>query len=144
MANNTALVLGQEYSFVDLKLTIFGVELFSCTDFTAEETQEKTNNYGNGNRPFSRGRKQKEYNVSIDLSLKDVERLKVLSPTGSLTDLPVGTAIALLDNGVDAIHSFTLPGFEFNSDGIKTSQGDTESRRTYDCICADIISKKVK
>ena len=144
MANNTALILGQSYSFVDAKVTVLGVELFSPSNIVATETQAKTNNYGSGNRPVSRGRAKKEYEVSFDLSLKDTERLKVLSPTGMLTDLPIGIASILLDNGVDAKHRIDLTGFEFGSDGVEMAQDDTEARRTYDCMCADIVSQKLQ
>ena len=144
MANNTALINGQSYSFVDAKVTILGVELFSASNIVATETQVKGNNYGSGNRPMSRGRGKKEYEVSFDFSLKDVERLKVLSATGMLTDLPVGTASILLDNGVDAKHRFDLIGFEFGGDGLEIALDDTEARRTYDCMCADIISQKLQ
>jgi len=143
MANRTALILGQSYSFTDAKVVIAGVEMFSASAINVTESQEKTNNYGLGNNPVSRGRRKKEYDVSFDLSLKDVERLKVIIPGGSLNDLPISVASIILDNGVDAKHRFDLTGFEFSSDGLEISLDDTESRRTYTGICADLISTKL-
>lgn len=142
MANGTALILGQEYSFVDAKLTVLGIELFSCSNIKAIETQEKTNNYGMQARPVSRGRGKKEFEVSFDLSLKDVERLKVLLPGLNLTDIPAGVASVILNNGINK-HRIDLIAFEFSSDGIEFADGDTEARRTYDGICADIIMTKL-
>ena len=136
---NQALILGQEYSFVDGKLIIAGVELFSCTTLKIVEKQTKTNNAGNSDRPVSRGRGLKEYEISFDLSLKDIERLKILSTTGMLTDLPMTQAIWLLNNGVNK-HETIATGFEFQSDGIEMATGDTESRRTFDGICGAIES----
>jgi len=139
----TALINGQSYSFVDIKLTLFGIECFSCTNLTAKETQPKPNNYGNSNKPVSRGRGKKEYEVSLDLSLKDVERLKAISPTGMLTDIPAAISNILLDNGVDAKHRFDLIAFEFSSDGIEAAEDDSEMKMSYDCICAEIVSTKL-
>lgn len=142
MANGTVLILGQSYSFTDLKLTVLGVELFSCTNLVATENQEKTNNYGSQAKPVSRGRGKKEYEVSLDLQLKDVERIKSLIPGGSLNDMPSATLKALLDNGTNK-HEFTLIAFEFAADGIEIAGDDTEARKTYAGICADLISNKL-
>ena len=142
MADGTVLINGQAYSFTDLKLTILGVELFSCTQITAKENQEKTNNYGSQSKPTSRGRGKKEYEVSLDLQLKDVERIKALIPGGSLNDMPPNMAKALLDNDTNK-HEFSLLAFEFATDGLEMSLDDTEARMSYTGICADIISNKL-
>jgi hypothetical protein len=133
-----ANINGQEFSFVDSKLTIAGVELFSATTITAKEKQEKTNNYGNQPQPVSRGRGKKEYEASFDLALKDVLKLKRLSATGKLTDLPASNAIIFLDNGTDK-YEIVLPYFEFSEDGLDIKDGDTEARTTYPGIMSDII-----
>jgi len=140
---NIAIVNGQEYSFVDLKATFLGIEIFSLKDITAKETQEKTNNYGNGTYPVSRGRGKKETEFSCSLGLKDRERLQALSITGLLTDLPIGTLTLLLDNGINK-HKFTLVAFEFGSDGIEMSDGDTESRMTITGVFGQLISEKIQ
>jgi len=140
--NGTVLILGQSYSFTDLKLTIMGIELFSCSSVTAKETQEKTNNYGSQAKPVSRGRGKKEYEVSLDLQLKDTERLKSLIPGGSLNDMPPSAAILLLDNGTNK-HQFSLLAFEFAEDGLEIAIDDTESRKSYAGICSDIVSVKL-
>lgn len=142
MADGTVLINGQSYSFTDLKLTILGVELFSCTQLTAKENQEKTNNYGSQSKPVSRGRKKKEYEVSLDLQLKDVERIKSLIPGGSLNDMPPNLAKALLDNGTNK-HEVALSAFEFATDGIEMALDDSEARMSYTGICADVIMNKL-
>ncbi len=142
MEKNKCMILGQAYSFADAKLTIAGLEMFSVSSVTATESQTKANNYGTGEYPASRGRGVKESEVSFDLSLKDVERLAILSPTGILTDLPMSISTLLLDNGVDK-HEFTFLAFEFTSDGIEFAKDDTESRRSYSGICSKIESKKL-
>lgn len=142
MANGTVLINGQAYSFTDLKITVLGVELFSCSNIVATENQVKTNNYGSQGKPVSRGRGKKEYEVSLDLQLKDVERIKSLIPGGSLNDMPPTPVKALLDNGTNK-HEFTLFAFEFAADGLEMALDDTEARKTYAGICSDIASVKL-
>ena len=142
MADNICLINGKSYSFSDLKLTIAGQELFSASNVVGKVTQAKTNNYGSGNKPVSRGRGKKEFETSFELSLKDVEKLQTLSPTGLLVDLPMTSAILLLDNGTDK-KEIVFSFFEFADDGIETSMDDTEMKRTYDGTCADIIINKL-
>lgn len=138
MSKQKALILGQAYSFSDAKLTLWGIDIFSCTQITATNTQEKRNNPGMGDKPASRGRGIKNYECSFDLSEKDVERLAAISPTGDLTDLPMTTGFLILDNGTDKV-KFTFKAFEFGSDGIEASVEDTEFKRSFPGICSDIV-----
>lgn len=142
MADNVCLINGVSYSFTDIKLTVAGQELFSVSNVVAKVTQEKTNNYGSGSKPVSRGKGKKEFETSLELSLKDVQKLQVLSPTGLLIDLPMSSAIVLLDNGTDKTR-IVMTFFEFNDDGLEAAADDTEMRRTYGGICADIIITKL-
>lgn len=138
MATGQALINEQAFSFVDARVTIGGLELYSVTNIVAKETQEKMNNYGNQPQPQSRGRGKKEYECSFDLSLKDVLKLKRLIPSGKLTDMPATTCIIFLDNGFNQ-YEVVLPAFEFMEDGLEFADGDTEARRTYPGIMSDIV-----
>lgn len=137
MAEKKVLILGKSYSFTDLSVVIAGVEMHSVSSITANVTQEKTNNYGTGTSPVSRGRGKEEYEVSFDMSMKDVNRLRPLAPSGKLNKIPYSTVVITLDNG-DDVTVIKLTAFEFSSDGIDFAQDDTEARRTYDGICANI------
>ena len=137
-----ANINGNAYSFVDAKITIAGIELFSATNIVAKLTQDKTNNYGNQPEPQSRGRGKKVYESSFDFSLKDIQKLKALIPSQNLTDLPVSTCVIFLDNGTDQ-YEITLPFFEFSEDGLEMSDGDTEARKTYAGIMSDIIFQQL-
>jgi len=142
MANNVCMINGTAYSYKDAKLTIAGLEMFSVSNIKATVTQEKTNNYGAGANPVSRGRGKKEYDTSFELSLKDVEKLQLISPTGLLIDMPMTNAIVLLDNGFDK-KEIVMSYFEFKDDGIEAGLDDTEMKRTYAGICADLIINKL-
>lgn len=133
-----SLINGQAWSFVDSRITAWGVEMYSATQITATEKQDKTNNYANQTSPVSRGRGKKEYEANFDFALKDTLKLRKLSPTQKLTDLPPTTCLIFLDNGIDT-KEFTLPFFEFLEDGLEFGDGDTEARRSYPGIMSDII-----
>jgi hypothetical protein len=143
MAQNTALINGQEFSFVDWSVQIGGVEIFGCTNIVATETQEKTNNYGLGAKPTSRGRGKKEYEVTFDMELKDKRRIATaLSASGSLNDVPAVPVVILGDNGVNK-HRITLTAFEFSSSGVEVAEDDTRTSRSYPGICADIVEENL-
>lgn len=132
------MVNGVAYSYKDAKLTIAGLEMFSVSNIVGKVTQEKTNNYGSGSLPVSRGRGKKEFECSFELSMKDTEKLQKLSPTGLLIDLPTTNAIVHIDNGTDKTE-FVMSFFEFNDDGLETALDDKEMKRTYAGICGNII-----
>ena len=137
MDKQKCLILGQAYSFADLKLTLWGVEMFSPTAIVAKVTQEKKNNPGMGTKPASRGRGIEVFDVSFDLSEKDVQRLTPLAPGGMLHNLPPTPGILLGDNGTDKVE-FTLTAFEFQTDGVDTAVEDTELKQSFVGICAGI------
>lgn len=133
-----ALINGQAFSFVDAKITAWGVEMHSATQITANEKQEKVNNYGNQTDPVTRGRGKKEYEANFDFALKDTLKLRKLSLTKKLTDLPPTTLLIFLDNGIDT-KEFALPFFEFLEDGLDFGDGDTEARKSHPGIMSGII-----
>jgi hypothetical protein len=49
------LINGTAYDFSQIIVTILGVPVASVSSIEYSEEQEKTNNYGAGNRPVSRG-----------------------------------------------------------------------------------------
>jgi hypothetical protein len=75
------LINGQAYDFTQIQVTIGGVSIVSASAVTYTETQEKVNNYGQGNEPVSRGHGIKERTGSIDISMTDIEVLRTESLT---------------------------------------------------------------
>lgn len=138
-----ALINGIAYSYSHIGITLAGMEITSASTIDYEESQEKTNNYGLGENPISRGYGTKEFSASIELTLGEVQilrnKVKELKPTsnGSLTDLPPFDIIVTFDNGVGFI-THNILGCEFTKDGFSGSQGDTELKKSFDLIVADI------
>jgi len=131
------LVNNRAYSAADIVLTVAGVDLASASSLTIKKTVEKTNNTGFSKEPTSRGRGVAEYECSIEIAYKDVQKLKNLAPGGDLTDLPPFNVIAVMNNGLD-IARITAKNAEFTDDGIDVAAGDTEIKTEYNLIIAGV------
>jgi len=131
------LVNGKAFSAADIVVMIDGITVSSASALTATVTQEKTNNKGFSDEPVSRGRATKEYEASIDLSYTDALKLRNLSPTGSLLEIPIFEVLAVLDNAVN-VSRIRIKNAEFMDDGIEVAVDDTEIKRTYGLKIAGI------
>ena len=134
---NQVLINGKAFSASDITIMIGGIVVASASAFTATVSQDKTNNKGFSDEPVSRGRASKEYESSIDLSYTDALRLRNLSPTGGLLEVPVFEILAVLNNNIN-VSRIRIRNAEFTDDGIEVSVDDTEIKRTYSLIIAGI------
>lgn len=132
-----ALINGQAYSYVDITFLLLGVPLPSVSAINYDQTQEKPNHYGTGNKPVSRGRGAIESNGSIDLSMNDVEALRNAAPKGSLLAIPAFDVVIVFGNP-QSVQTHVLKAVEFTSDGMNATQGDTDIKRTYDLTIGDV------
>lgn len=135
--NNQVLINGKAFSASDITISVGGVVVASASAFSATVSQEKTNNKGFSDEPVSRGRATKEYEASIDMSYTDALRMRNLSPTGSLLEVPTFEILAVLNNNVN-VSRIRVKNAEFTDDGIEVSADDTEIKRTYALIIAGI------
>ncbi|MCK4500070.1 hypothetical protein KAU11_06195 [Candidatus Babeliales bacterium] len=131
------LINGKAFSASDITVLVAGIVVASVSSLTATQTQEKTNNKGFSDEPVSRGRGTKEYEGSIDLSYTDALKLRNLSPTGGLLEVPTFEILAVLDNAVN-VSRIRIKNAEFTDDGIEVSVDDTEIKRTYGLVIAGI------
>ena len=135
--NSQVLINGKSFSASDITISIGGIVVASVSSFSATVKQEKTNNKGFSDEPVSRGRASKEYEASMDLSYTDALRLRNLSPTGGLLEVPVFNILAVLNNNVN-VSRIRIRNAEFTDDGIEVSVDDTDVKRTYSLIIAGI------
>ena len=135
--NKQVLINGKAFSASDISLSIAGMVVAGVSALTATETQEKTNNKGFSDEPVSRGRATKEYESSIDLSYTEALKLRNLSPTRGLLEVPMFEILAVLDNAVN-ISRIRIKNCEFVDDGIEVATDDPEVKRTYGLIIAGI------
>lgn len=128
----TQLINGRAYDFTQIQASILGVPLQSINEVSYVTTQEKTNNFGAGVNPVSRGHAVKETEASIGISMNDVEALRDVAEEGDLTNLPAFDIVITYLHPVSArVITHVLKNAEFSDDGMEGSQGDTDLNRTF-------------
>lgn len=133
------LINGRAYDYSQIVATILGAPIFGISAITYTEEQEKTNNFGQGNRPVSRGHAAINASASIELSMNEVEALRdlVASERGSLLAIPAfDITVTYLNNQKVVTH--ILKNCEFTNDGVETTQGDTDIKRSFDLVVSHI------
>lgn len=131
------LINGTAYDFSQIIVTILGVPVASVSSIEYSEEQEKTNNYGAGNRPVSRGAGAIEAKASIEISMNDVEAIRAVAPNGSLLQIPAFDITVFFGNLQNPV-THVLKNAEFINDGIESSQGDTDVKRKFDLVISHI------
>ena len=135
------LINGEAFTFAQITPLYLTVPLVSMTSITYEETQEKVDNPGTGNRPISRGRADIKANGSIELSMNDIEALREVTPQGSLLLLPATDFILVFGN-VQNVQTHVLKNLEFINDGGTGTQGDTDMKMTLNFIISNVIYRQ--
>ena len=131
------LINGKAYDFVLITAVVLGVPLPSISNINYIEEQEKTNNFGLGNRPVSRGQGAIDASGSFDISMNDIEALRDAAPNGSLLQIPAFDIIVVYGNPQKPV-THVLKNVEFTNDGVEASQGDTDIKRTFDIVISHV------
>ena len=131
------LINGKAFDYVGITAIVLGVPLPSISQINYTEEQEKTNNFGTGNRPVSRGKAAIEASASFEISMNDVEALRDVAPDGSLLLIPAFDIIIVYGNPQKPV-THVLKNCEFTNDGVETSQGDTDIKRTFDLVISHV------
>ena len=135
--NTIPLINGRTYDYVHITMTILGVPIEGVKSINYTEEQEKTNNYGTGEDPVSRGRAAIMCKGSLELPMEEVERIRSASPTGSLLKIDMFD-IVIVHGVVGKVAIHTLKNVEFLDDGVETSTGDTQITRTFNILPSNI------
>ena len=135
MAN--PLINGRAYDFAQIRINIAGIQVHSVTAISYTEEQEKTNNFGIGNRPVSRGHGAIEASASITLGMNDVEAIRDAVPGGSLLAAPSFDIIVVFENAQKVV-THVVKNCEFKSDGMEADQGSTNIERAFDLVASDV------
>lgn len=132
------LINGQAFDYADIVISILGVPVSGVSSINYTEEQEKANNFGTGTRPVSRGKAAIEASGSLEISMNDVEALRDVAPLrGSLLSIPAFDITVVFGN-TQNVQTHRLRNVEFNNDGVETTQGDTDIRRTFDIVISHI------
>ena len=131
------LVNGQAYDYTQIIVTVLGVPLAGISSINYIEEQEKENNFGTGNRPVSRGKGAINASGSLEISMNDVVALRDVAPNGSLLQLPEFDILVTYGNPQRVVTD-TLKNVGFLNDGVETTKGDKDIRRTFDIVLSEI------
>src|SRR5438270_10321921 len=88
MGLTTPLINGRNYSWANITVVLFGVPVVGIVKIDYKRKQKKTNNYGAGSQPVSRGYGNVEYDGSIDLYLDEWKRIIASAPNRDPLQIP--------------------------------------------------------
>jgi len=135
----TPLINGRAYSWSDLTINIMGVPVFGITAIDYEEKQEKTNNYGAGAKPVSRGYGNFTFEGNITLTVEEVESLEKSAPNGNINKIPPFTiVVAYLPEGATKTKIEKLKFVEFTGNKRAWKQNDMTGDVEIPLIIGDI------
>lgn len=133
-----SLVNGKAYDYSQIRAIVLGVPVVGITSISYTQEQEKTNNFGTGNLPVSRGEGATDASGSLDISMNDVEALRDVAPDGSFLKIPAFDIVIVFENSQRVI-THVLKNVQFTNDGVEAAQGDTDLNRSFDIVIGDII-----
>lgn len=135
------LINGREYSWADVSFNVGGVPVIGVTKINYDEEQVKSDNWGAGSNPVSRGYGNRKAGASVTMYASEVEALMAKAPNGNLLDY--GTFDVVVQYMVGAILiTHILKNVEFTKNERNLSQGDTKLEVNLPLIVSHIIWKK--
>lgn len=135
----TPLINGISYSWSSINFVLFGVPVMGIVNIEYKRKQTKTNNYGSGKEPVSRGYGKVEYEGSIEIYQDEWKRIIAASPSRDPLsigwfDIPVLYGNSLADATKD-----TLKAVEFLEDPFAAKEGDTKLTVKLPLIIGGIV-----
>jgi hypothetical protein len=129
-----------EYAWVDVNVVMQGRVVAGLRAVTYTETQEKTNIYAKGNKPYARTRGNKEYEGSIGILQSELEALQRGAGDGkSINDIrPFDITIAYANEDGGDVVTDILKGVEFTEVSKSLSQNDPFMEIELPIIIGDI------
>lgn len=132
------LVNGNDYDWSQVTATINGTILNGVKAINYELAREKTNNYGSGSKPVSRGRGRKEFTASLTLDMTEMERIQDGAPNRDITDIAPFDVTVTFDNTGKVI-THILRNCEFMNNPRALEEGSTGFEIEVDLLPAEII-----
>jgi hypothetical protein len=133
------LINGVAVVWSDIQIPFLGVPLTGVTAISWSEKQEKTNNYGIGNKPVSRGYGRIAYEGSITLLAEEWRNIIAAAPLGSINKIPFFDLPILFVSPLTGLQmKVTLKAVDFTDASFDSKEGDTMIPITMPFIFADI------
>lgn len=134
----TPLINGINYSWGNVQFILFGVPVVGITKISYKAKQDKSNNYGVGFQPISRGYGNYEYEGSIEIYTEEWKRIIASSPDRD----PLSIApfdIQVVFGGTRVLpDKDVLKMVEFLENPLDTNQGDSKILITIPLIIGGI------
>ena len=122
----TPLINGTNYSWSNVTVNPFGVPLVGIISIEYKRKQTKTNNYGSGQEPVSRGYGNKEYDGSIEVYMDEWKAFIAASPSRDPLQIPpFDIPVTFSGQGVLTTKD-VLRAVEFMEDPMTAKSGDTK------------------
>lgn len=131
------LINGESYAWSHIDFPLFGQVVEGVSEISYSKKQEKTNNYGRGTKPVSRGRGKQECEGSITIEMKEAEWIKVKAAGGLLGIKPFHIPVVFSGDGI-TMTTHVLQFCEFTEVSIEAKSGDTTINVTLPLIIGDI------
>lgn len=122
----TPLINGVAYSWSTIGFVLFGVPVAGIVSIEYNRKQEKTNNYGAGVEPVSRGYGRKTYDGSIEIYLDEWKKVIAASPNRDPLQIGWFDIPVTYGNSIADATSDTLRAVEFMEDPFTAKEGDTK------------------
>ena len=137
----TPLINGVNYSWSNIKFSLFGVPVVGITEINYTRKQTKENQYGAGVEPVSRGYGNVEYEADITMYLDEWRRIIDAAPSRDpLLIKPFPIQVMFGDTSL-AFRQDNLEACEFLEDPFNAKQGDSKILIKIPLIIAGITHK---
>jgi len=120
------LINGINYSWSSIQFVLFGVPVVGIVNIEYKRKQAKTNNYGAGLEPVSRGYGKREYDGSIEIYLDEWKKIIAAAPSRDPLQIGWFDIPVLYGNSIADITKDTLQACEFLEDPFSAKEGDTK------------------
>lgn len=122
----TPLINGVAYDWQSIVFNLFGVPVNGIVSIEYNRKQTKTNNYGAGKQPVSRGYGKVEYDGSIEIYLDEWKKIIQASPSKDPLQIGWFDIQVIFGNSVANLTTDTLRAVEFLEDPFSAKEGDTK------------------
>lgn len=134
------LINGIATVWSDIQIPMLGITLTGVTSIEFSEKQEKTNNYGIGNVPVSRGYGRKTFEGSITMLAEEWKNIAAASPFGSINNLPFFDMPIIFQNVNGVYMTIILKAIDFTDSSFKSKEGDTMIPIEMPFIFAELVT----
>ncbi len=117
---------GVNYVWNNAKIIMFNMPLIGITKFSIKAKQNKTNEYGLGNKPIYRGLGNKEYDASMTVYFDQLVQWVNAVSNGDILDIPYFDFPMVLVGTRVIPQTVIVRAAEFLESPFEVAQGDTK------------------